>query len=33
MEFKILKLDFISPGRPVENCFIESFNGRFRREV
>ncbi|MBK9295102.1 MAG: IS3 family transposase [Oligoflexia bacterium] len=27
-----IKLDFISPGRPVENCFIESFNGRFRDE-
>lgn len=25
-------LDFISPGRPVENCFIESFNGRLRDE-
>jgi putative transposase len=25
-------LDCIRPGRPVENCFIESFNGRFRDE-
>ena len=25
-------LDFIRPGRPVENCFIESFNGRLRDE-
>jgi len=25
-------LDFITPGRPVENAFIESFNGRFRDE-
>ena len=25
-------LRFIKPGRPVENCFIESFNGRFRDE-
>ena len=25
-------LRFITPGRPVENCFIESFNGRFRDE-
>jgi putative transposase len=25
-------LDFIRPGRPVENCFIESFNGRPRDE-
>lgn len=26
------RLDFICPGRPVENAFIESFNGRFRDE-
>ena len=25
-------LDFIAPGRPVENAYIESFNGRFRDE-
>lgn len=25
-------LDFITPGRPVENAFRESFNGRFRDE-
>ena len=25
-------LDFIRPGKPVENCFIESFNGRVRDE-
>lgn len=25
-------LDFIRPGRPVENAFIESFNGRLRDE-
>ena len=25
-------LDFIKPGRPVENAFIESFNGRLRDE-
>jgi transposase InsO family protein len=25
-------LDFIRPGRPVENCFIESFSGRLRDE-
>jgi putative transposase len=25
-------LRFIRPGKPVENCFIESFNGRFRDE-
>lgn len=27
-----VKLDFISPGRPVQNAFRESFNGRFREE-
>jgi len=27
-----VKLDFIRPGRPVDNAFIESFNGRFRDE-
>jgi putative transposase len=27
-----VKLDFITPGRPVENAFRESFNGRFRDE-
>ena len=26
------KADFIRPGRPVENGFIESFNGRLRDE-
>jgi putative transposase len=25
-------LDFIRPGHPVENCFIESFNGQLRDE-
>ncbi|MFC2062097.1 integrase core domain-containing protein [Elusimicrobiota bacterium] len=27
-----VKLDFINPGKPVENAFIESFNGRLRDE-
>jgi len=27
-----IRLDFIHPGRPVENCFIESFNGKLRDE-
>jgi len=27
-----VRLDFIRPGKPVENAFIESFNGRFRQE-
>jgi putative transposase len=29
---KRMKLDFIRPGKPVENAFIESFNGRLRDE-
>jgi putative transposase len=27
-----IQLDFIRPGKPIENCFIESFNGRLRDE-
>ena len=26
-----VKLDFIRPGKPVDNCFIESFNGTLRK--
>jgi putative transposase len=25
-----IKLQFIRPGRPVDNCYMESFNGKFR---
>ena len=27
-----LRLDFIAPGKPIQNAYIESFNGRFREE-
>lgn len=27
-----VKLDFIRPGKPVENCYVESFNGKLREE-
>ena len=27
-----VKLDFIAPGKPNQNAFVESFNGRFRDE-
>ena len=27
-----VELHFIRPGRPIENCFVESFNGKFRDE-
>src|SRR6185437_926467 len=30
---KGVRLDFIRPGKPVENGFIESFNGRLRDEL
>jgi putative transposase len=32
-ERKCFKLDFIEPGRPMQNEFIERFNGSFRRGV
>ncbi len=27
-----VRLHFIQPGKPVQNCFVESFNGKFRDE-
>jgi putative transposase len=27
-----VRIDYIQPGKPVQNCFIESFNGTFRDE-
>ena len=27
-----VELAFIRPGKPIENCFVESFNGRVRDE-
>ena len=27
-----VRLDFIKPGKPIQNVFIESFNGRLRHE-
>lgn len=27
-----VKLDFSRPGKPTDNAFVESFNGRFRDE-
>lgn len=30
-EYRV-KLQFIEPGKPVQNCLVESFNGRFRDE-
>lgn len=31
-EEKGVKLHFIEPGKPVQNCYIESFNGKLRDE-
>ena len=28
-----VQLRFIDPGKPIQNAFIESFNGRFRMSV
>ena len=25
-----IKIDYIQPGKPIQNCFVESFNGTFR---
>ena len=30
--FNSVKLDFSRPGKPTDNAFIESFNGKFRQE-
>lgn len=30
--WKKVKLEFIRPGKPIENAYIESFNGRLRDE-
>lgn len=27
-----VKLHFIDPGKPIQNCYVESFNGKFRDE-
>ena len=27
-----VRLHFIEPGKPTQNCFVESFNGKFRDE-
>jgi putative transposase len=27
-----VKIDFIQPGKPQQNAFVESFNGKFRKQ-
>jgi putative transposase len=27
-----IRLHLIQPGKPIQNCFVESFNGKFRDE-
>jgi len=27
-----IKIDYIQPGKPIQNCFVESFNGSLRDE-